>query len=74
MLRDGRLVEGQLLAYPVGDEHEHREIALQSPIRVTERGSESSITTALDRLIVNESDIKYITMALGPEAPNPKFR
>jgi len=72
MLRDGRLVEGQLLTYPVGDEHEHRDIALQRPIRITQPGSASAIATELDRLIFNESDIKYVTLVLGPAASNSK--
>jgi len=72
MLRDGRLVEGQLCAYPVGDNHEHRDIALQGPIRVTQPGAASAIATALDRLIFNESDIKYIAMTLVPDASNTK--
>jgi len=72
ILRDGRLVEGQLFAYPVGDEHEHRNIALQGPIRVTQPGAASAIATALDRIIFNESDIKYIAMTLGPDVSKPK--
>jgi hypothetical protein len=72
MLRDGRLVEGQLLTYPVGDEHEHRDIALQRPIRITQRGAASAIATELDRLIFNESDIKYVTLVLGPAASSSK--
>jgi hypothetical protein len=71
MLRDGRLVEGQLRTYPVGDEHEHRDIALQRPIRITQPGAASAMSTDLDRLIFNESDIKYITMIFGPDASNP---
>lgn len=65
-LRDGRLVEGQLLAYPTGDEHESRDIALQAPIRLTRKPGEAPDDLGYDRIILNEDDINNISIALGP--------
>lgn len=76
-LRDGRLVEGWLLAYPTGDEHEHRDIALRAtpnaPIRVTRPG-EPALASAAERVILAEADIANITMTVvpyGAEQPGP---
>lgn len=64
-LRDGRLIEGRLLAYPTGDEHERRDIALEGPIFVTEASAGSARRrTDLSRVILNEIDIKSITVRL----------
>lgn len=64
-LRDGRLIEGRLLAYPTGDGHERRDIALEAPIVVTEATVGSTRRrTDLSRVIFNEVDIKSITVRL----------
>lgn len=70
-LRDGRLVEGELFAYPVGDEHEHRDVALQAPIRVTPPGGGPAVVTPLSRVILNEADIEHIGLVLGPLRGQP---
>jgi hypothetical protein len=70
-LRDGRLVEGELHAVPTGDEHENRDISLQAPIKVTPAGGGTRQDTSLDRIILNEIDIKYIGLVLGPEVTTP---
>lgn len=76
-MRDGRLIEGWLLAYPTGDEHEHRDLALQStpnaPIRVTRPG-EQALGLAVERVILPEADIANITMTVvrdGAGQPGP---
>lgn len=72
-MRDGRLIEGWLLAYPTGDEHEHRDLALQAtlnaPIRVTKPG-EPARTLAVERAILAEADIASITMTVIPDHAN----
>ncbi|MCU1621300.1 MAG: putative rane protein [Frankiales bacterium] len=70
-LRDGRLVEGQLLAYPTGDEHEMRDLALQAPMRVTREPGRVAEPLAYDRLILAEQDIASISVALAPTATIP---
>lgn len=69
-MRDGRLIEGWLLAYPTGDEHEHRDLALQAtpnaPIRVTRPGEPARVL-AVERVILAEADIADITMTVIPE-------
>jgi hypothetical protein len=79
-LRDGRLIEGWLLAYPTGDEHEHRDLALQAtpncPIRVTRLG-EPAQAYHVERVILAEADIAAITMTVIQDdalRPNPLVR
>lgn len=69
-LRDGRVIEGELYAFPTGDEHEHREIALQAPIRITAPNAQPQVTP-LTRVILNEADIDHIGLILGPPVKEP---
>jgi hypothetical protein len=62
-LKDGRLVEGPLHAYTFGAEAGKRDIALAKPIRITPAaGGEAIERPNLDRLIVPESALEYITV------------
>jgi len=73
-MRDGRLIEGWLYAYPTGDEHEHRDLALQgtpsAPLRVTKPGQPPQHHPA-DRLILAEADIANIAMKVFPLPTSP---
>lgn len=69
-LRDGRHVEGQLLAYPTGDEHERRDIALAAPIYVTDAPDRPRRLVTASRLVLNEVDVKSISLTFV--VPPPK--
>jgi hypothetical protein len=66
-LNDGSFVEGALHAYTFGAEPGKRDLALSSPIRFTPSGeTEAQWVSGIDRLVVPESRIEWITVKLTP--------
>lgn len=67
-LTDGRVIEGLLHSFSLTDGGvDERDIALQSPIRVTERDGEQPRTVSIDRLIVSAREIAHIVVVHVPE-------
>ncbi len=74
-LKDGRLVEGPLHSYTFDAEPGKRDVALSGPIRVTAAGGGvAQPNPSLDRLIVPESQIEYITVIHVPAKGTGKRR
>ena len=71
-VRDGRLIEGVLFAYALG-ESDRRDIALKRPIRISApNGSTPVKLPNLDRLVIPDSEISFIAVAHLPQATGTK--
>jgi hypothetical protein len=66
-LNDGSFVEGALHAFTFGAEPGKRDSALSSPIRFTPTDeTEAQWVSEIDRVVVPESKIEYITIKFTP--------
>lgn len=69
-LKDGKLIEGILQSYSLSEESlENRDVALQRPIRVTNKPNEQPRWLELDRVIVPGNELSYITVIHVPQRP-----
>jgi hypothetical protein len=72
MLQDGTLAEGLLHSCSL-EASEVRDVALRAPIRITDPGQHTPRPVQVERLVLPERDIRYITVLHVPEnekAPN----
>jgi hypothetical protein len=66
MLQDGTLAEGMLHSCSL-EASEVRDVALSAPIRVTEPGGTAPRTVDVERLVLPERGIRYISVVHVPE-------
>jgi hypothetical protein len=66
-LKDGRLIEGSLKAFPLDSGEGPRDIALERPIRITPAdGGGRHTPPNVDRLIIDSSQLDYLMVGLVP--------
>lgn len=66
MLQDGTFAEGLLHSCSL-EASEGRDVALSAPIRITDPGQSISRPVQVERLVLPERDIRYITVLHVPE-------
>lgn len=66
MLQNGRIVEGLLHSCSL-EASEVRDVALDAPIRITDPGQDTPRSVQVDRVVLPEREIRYITVLHVPE-------
>jgi hypothetical protein len=61
-LRDGRVIDGYVSAYSIDADADRRDMALQRPIFVRARRQPNRALLDVDRLIMSDREIVYVTL------------